>query len=106
MQWLHGEFYSRLPEALLNVENPDTGERIRIVPGELRTSGVMVGRHVPPSADELPSFLLRFEEAYAPERLSRVHRILAVAAAHHRLIWIHPFFDGNGRVAPRSLSRR
>ena len=99
VQWLHGEFYSRLPEALLNVENPDTGERIRIVPGELRTSGVMVGRHVPPSADELPSFLLRFEEAYAPERLSRVHRILAVAAAHHRLLWIHPFFDGNGRVA-------
>ena len=99
VQWLHGEFYSRLPEALLNVENPDTGERIRIVPGEVRTSGVMIGRHVPPSADELPSFLLRFEEAYAPERLSRVHRILAVAAAHHRLLWIHPFFDGNGRVA-------
>ena len=73
--------------------------RLRIVPGELRTSGVMVGRHVPPNADELPSFLLRFEEAYAPERLSRVHRILAVAAAHHRLLWIHPFFDGNGRVA-------
>ena len=99
VQWLHGEFYSRLPEALLNVTNPDNGERIRIVPGELRTSRVMVGRHVPPSADELPSFLLRFEEVYAPERLSRVHRILAVAAAHHRLHWIHPFFDGNGRIA-------
>ena len=99
VQWLHGEFYSRLPEALLNVANPGTGEQIRIVPGDLRTSGVMVGRHVPPDANELPSFLLRFEEAYAPERLSRVHRILAVAAAHHRLLWIHPFFDGNGRVA-------
>jgi Fic family protein len=21
------------------------------------------------------------------------------AAAHHRLLWIHPFYDGNGRVA-------
>ena len=99
VQWLHGEFYSRLPEALLNVADPDTGEQIRIVPGGLRTGGVMVGRHVPPDANELPSFLRRFEEAYAPERLSRVHRILAVAAAHHRLLWIHPFFDGNGRVA-------
>ena len=24
---------------------------------------------------------------------------IAVAAAHHRLLWIHPFLDGNGRVA-------
>ena len=24
---------------------------------------------------------------------------LAAAAAHHRLVWIHPFLDGNGRVA-------
>ena len=23
----------------------------------------------------------------------------AAAAAHHRLLWIHPFLDGNGRVA-------
>ena len=99
LQWLHGEFYSRLPETLLNVENPDTGKRIRIVPGGFRTSGVIVGRHIPPGADELPSFLRRFEEAYAPERLSRAHRILSVAASHHRLLWIHPFFDGNGRVA-------
>jgi Fic family protein len=26
-------------------------------------------------------------------------RILAIAAAHHRLLYIHPFADGNGRVA-------
>ena len=25
--------------------------------------------------------------------------ILGAAAAHHRLLWIHPFTDGNGRVA-------
>ena len=24
---------------------------------------------------------------------------MAAAAAHHRLLWIHPFLDGNGRVA-------
>ena len=99
VQWLHGEFYSRLPHAPTRAENPNTGQQVRTVPGEFRTRGVMVGRHVPPSADDLPSFLLRFEEAYAPEQLSRVHRILAVAAAHHRLLWIHPFSDGNGRVA-------
>lgn len=31
--------------------------------------------------------------------LGKLERIIAVAAAHHRLLWIHPFLDGNGRVA-------
>jgi Fic family protein len=26
-------------------------------------------------------------------------QVIAVAASHHRLAWIHPFRDGNGRVA-------
>lgn len=31
--------------------------------------------------------------------------VLGTAAAHHRLLWIHPFADGNGRVAePGNLS--
>ncbi len=39
----------------------------------------------------------RFEDVYA--NLTRTESILGVAAAHHRLLWIHPFLDGNGRVA-------
>ena len=39
----------------------------------------------------------RFEAVYA--HLGKMETILAVAAAHHRLLWIHPFADGNGRVA-------
>jgi Fic family protein len=40
--------------------------------------------------------MARFEDAYS--RLGRAETILAAAAAHHRLLWIHPFADGNGRV--------
>jgi Fic family protein len=69
------------------------------VPGELRSGDVAVGHHVPPPANDLPHFLARFAEAYDPDRLSATRRIIAIAAAHHRLLWIHPFFDGNGRVA-------
>lgn len=98
-QWLHREFCARLPDELLWVENPDTGERIHVEPGIFRTGDVAVGRHIPPTASTLPAFLARFEEAYAPNRLSKVRRIIVVAAAHHRLLWIHPFYDGNGRVA-------
>jgi Fic family protein len=99
IQWLHREFCSRLPDELLWVENPDTGEKVRVTPGEPRTGSVQVGRHLPPTAEELSAYLARFEEAYVPDRLSRSKQIIAVAASHHRLLWIHPFYDGNGRVA-------
>ena len=45
----------------------------------------------------MPRFLKRFEEVYS--KLGKTETILAAAAAHHRLAWIHPFLDGNGRVA-------
>lgn len=98
VEWTHREFCSRLPESLLTVENPDTHERLQVVPGELRQRGVAVGRHVPPPGDDLPAFMDRFEQAYATARLTKPRQAIAVAAAHHRLLWIHPFLDGNGRV--------
>ena len=58
---------------------------------------VKVGAHVPISPGAVPRFLARFAEIYG--RLGRAETILATAAAHHRLLWIHPFLDGNGRVA-------
>lgn len=97
--WLHREFYSRLPEEMLWTEDPDTKRKIRIVAGELRRDNVVVGRHIPPRADHLKNFLARFEEAYQLDRLSRLRRVMAAASSHHRFLWIHPFLDGNGRVA-------
>jgi Fic family protein len=95
---LHEAFCSRLPDDLLWVTNPDTQERLRVVPGAVRTGSVVVGRHIPPRAENLPHFLRRFEEAYDPRRLSKIQQVISIAAAHHRLVWIHPFYDGNGRV--------
>ncbi len=97
--WLHREFCRRLPDEMLWVEDPHTGRRVRVRPGELRDGEVEVGRHVPPAASALPRFLARFEEAYKPEHLSKVRRVVSIAASHHRFVWIHPFYDGNGRVA-------
>ena len=98
IRWVHREFCSRLPEELLWVENQDTGERLRVTPGEIRTRGVKIGVHVPPVGDELAACLERFEQAYTTT-LGRFRKIVAIAAAHHRFLWIHPFLDGNGRVA-------
>jgi len=94
---IHRRFGELLPEDLLLVEDPDTKERIRVVPGELRPRDVKVGTHIAISPGALPRFLKRFGEVY--NHLSRTDSILGAATAHHRLLWIHPFLDGNGRVA-------
>ena len=99
LTWIHREFCQLLPDDLRWVENPDMGGRLRVEPGALRHSTVQVGRHIPPHPDSLNAFLHRFAQAYDPRGMSRTQQVVAVAAAHHRLLWIHPFLDGNGRVA-------
>ena len=93
----HRRFCEALPEDLLWIEDPATKEKVKVVPGRLRDRDVAVGNHVPVSPPAVPRFLNRFEEVYG--KLGKTETILAAAAAHHRLAWIHPFLDGNGRVA-------
>jgi Fic family protein len=95
LRWLHREFYGRM--------QPDAGERTALdssvnVAGSVREQDVEVGLHIPPRGESLPEFMQRFEQVYAPENFANIERIVAAAAAHHRLTWIHPFIDGNGRV--------
>jgi Fic family protein len=94
---IHRRFCAELPADLLIVDDPLTKERVRVVPGELRRRDVRVGYHVAISPGAVPRFMARFEAVYA--NLTRAESILGTAAAHHRLLWIHPFLDGNGRVA-------
>ena len=94
---IHRRFCERLPEEMLRVEGAGTMERLRVIPGGLRQCNAQVGRHVPVSPGAVPRFLERFEAVYGT--LGTTDSILASATAHHRLLWIHPFLDGNGRVA-------
>jgi Fic family protein len=94
---IHRRFGDLLPEDLLYAEDPDTKERVRITPGEPRRRDVKVGDHLAVSPGALPRFLARFEEVYG--KAGKAETVLSSAAAHHRLLWIHPFLDGNGRVA-------
>ncbi|NET35565.1 MAG: Fic family protein [Cyanothece sp. SIO1E1] len=93
LQRIHCEFYQRLPPRFWQLET------MTVVPGEFRTLNVQIGRHVPPTPDTLPAFLNRFAQVYMPNKLSKIDQIITMAASHHRLLWIHPFLDGNGRVA-------
>ena len=98
IRWIHREFCSRLPDSLLEMEDPVTKKTVRMVPGELRKYHVVVGRHAAPEPEALDELLARFVQAYSSPMLSKTQRIVSVGAGHHRLAWIHPFMDGNGRV--------
>jgi len=95
--WLHREFYTRLPEPL-HWAKTKAGTAYQIQPGGLRAFLVDVGRHTPPDFAALPKFLSRFHSFYGDKQIFQTDRLVAIAAAHHRLAWIHPFGDGNGRV--------
>ncbi len=89
---LHEAFYRRLkPEDRVMPEGD------AVIPGEWRTRDVDVGKHVPPAHKSIAAFLKRVGECYGDiDGLDG--RLIACACAHHRLAWVHPFRDGNGRV--------
>ena len=95
--WLHREFYNRLPDHL-HYSKTKSGVAYKIEPGKIRSFNVDVSRHSPPHHEELPRFLKRFEDFYGNSRIMATNQLIAIAAAHHRMAWIHPFGNGNGRV--------
>jgi len=94
---VHKRFCEHLPEDLLRVIDPTTKREVDVIPGEFRVDDVEVGNHIAISPGALNRFMDRFETAYS--NLGRIDTILASASSHHRLLYIHPFLDGNGRVA-------
>ena len=100
LRWLHREFYREAPEAMLLIGGQK--RTLRMVPGEFRSATdheVAVGRHLPPAAERVEAFMSHFAQRYRFAPLGIGSRIVAIAAAHHRLNYIHPFLDGNGRVS-------
>ncbi len=93
---VHKRFFEQLPHGS-RVVRDGNGRQLAIEPGAIRTTGVQVGRHVAVSAGAVPRFLARMEQAYKPT--GKIESILVAACGHHRLLWVHPFLDGNGRVA-------
>jgi Fic family protein len=76
-----------------------------IIPGEIRTYSVGVGRYYAAPHDDCEYLLeklchwLNTEFKEPKEELKIAFGILKSIIAHLYFIWIHPFGDGNGRVA-------
>lgn len=106
---LHRDFYAGATEAMLTIKGAQ--HTFVMTPGEWRQGeeqDVQVGDHLPPASAQVPDFMAHFHRRFAfyPAQgeamvgvgAGRSSRIVAMATAHHRFAWIHPFPDGNGRV--------
>ena len=98
---IHAAFYANLPQEHLYTHTQKGFTEISVKPGEFRNVNVSVdGKSLHgPDYQDLPLLLQAFARSYDPDRFHGDERLIAMAASHHRLTWLHPFRDGNGRVA-------
>ncbi len=75
------------------------GEPGDATPGRYRTGPISIGRskHLPPHGSKVIEYMDELIEFINSENDDK-DDILKAAIAHHRLTWIHPFNNGNGRV--------
>ena len=100
VRWVHEQFYADAPPEMLTIRSPK-GD-LTMKPGAFRDDprhDNVVGRHVPPSSTAVEPFMEYFEQRFELRALGAAARIAALAIAHHRFNYIHPFPDGNGRVS-------
>ncbi|XP_078614550.1 uncharacterized protein LOC144883784 isoform X3 [Branchiostoma floridae x Branchiostoma japonicum] len=72
--------------------------------GRMRNVNVFVGPYNPPEPDDLVSKMAEFQTWLTSEDTQEMHPIERAASAHHKLVHIHPFRDGNGRTARMLLN--
>jgi Fic family protein len=98
---IHAAFYANLPKKHLYTHTPKGFSKVPVNPGQIRDVNVSVdGRSLHgPDYKDLPALLKTFAQNYTPDRFHGDECLIAMAVSHHRLTWLHPFRDGNGRVA-------
>ena len=100
---IHKSFYSKSGmEPFLSITHDNIQDTI--TPGKIRSRDVKVGNHIAPSASQLDSMMNEFEHLYNKSLNSNDGiKLIHILSSHHRLMWIHPFLDGNGRTARLAL---
>jgi len=90
---------SEIHKILVDGLTPPPGGEGSRYPGQLRPIDVSISgsSHVPPDPLKVPEY---FDEllAFVNDKTATQYHLLATALAHHRMAWIHPFDNGNGRL--------
>ena len=107
----HRQAITRVEE-LASGKTPIDAERVRQIhalvlakiddksAGQYRKVPVYItgAAHRPPEPSEVPRLMAEWGE-WLDGRAQELHSVERAAIAHHRLVSIHPFIDGNGRTA-------
>ena len=67
--------------------------------GMFRRTQVFVGDHIPPAAGHIDQLMRRFLLWLNSNEAMVMHPVRLAALAHYKLVYIHPFVDGNGRTS-------
>ncbi|XP_075070073.1 protein adenylyltransferase FICD isoform X2 [Mixophyes fleayi] len=67
--------------------------------GRFRTNQVFVGHHIPPHPRDVDKHMQEFVQWLNSEDAMNLHPVEFAALAHYKLVYIHPFVDGNGRTS-------
>ncbi len=94
---LHKEFYSK--DGMEEFLTLDDGTIM--TPGLLRHRDVVIHNYVAPIHAEIESMMNVYETEYnrIGSTSTKAMMLINAISAHHRLVWIHPFLDGNGRIS-------
>lgn len=81
------------------------GQEKEMIAGAYRDCEVKIGEHIPPLASQIEPFMQTYEQLYtqASKQGTQAQKLIYALASHHRLVWIHPFLDGNGRTSRLAL---
>lgn len=104
IRFLHHDFYSyEGMESFLHIHFE--GQEKEMIAGEYRDCEVKIGEHIPPLASQIEPFMQTYEQLYtqASKQGTQAQKLIYALASHHRLVWIHPFLDGNGRTSRLAL---
>ncbi|KAF0133684.1 MAG: filamentation induced by cAMP protein Fic [Candidatus Saganbacteria bacterium] len=73
--------------------------------GKYRDGNVIIGgaKHAPPEAIEIHGKMHDLI-VWFKQNINKLHPIELAAIFHHKLVFVHPFFDGNGRTARLAMN--
>jgi len=101
--WVHERLYAKDEmRVFCNIPTNQEGtSSIKMTPGKIREEDVAVGKHTAPAYQELSSLFSTYESFYNKDfsKLTQAHKLIYTIVAHHKLTWLHPFLDGNGRTS-------
>lgn len=99
MKYINTTLLSHTVNDILEIHRRVLGYADPVEGGRLRTSQVFVGHHIPPHPQDLERHMQELVQWLNSEEALQLHPVESAALTHYKLVYVHPFVDGNGRTS-------